>query len=112
MIWNLNDALFIGVWACVGSILGFFSFRDIPDKPTSYKIAQCCLSVCIGLFLAFPLSMYLFESEMFSFSKQLSIMLGGIGAFGLPDLILTHWKKLTSIAIVKLAGKAVNREND
>ena len=104
MILCLADAIFIGVWAFIGSVLGFFAFSNTPNKSPSYRLGRCCLSVGIGLFIAFPLCEYL--QELGKFSKHLNIMLGGIGAFGLPDIILTYWPRIAENIITKVFDKS------
>ena len=92
MYLNINDFLFLGVWAFAGSILGFCAFALPTCKTTISRIKRCCLSIGIGIFIAFPISIYLIETE--HFSKQSSIMLGGLGSFGLPDFIIKHWSNV------------------
>lgn len=106
MILHLSDALFIGIWAFIGSVLGFFAFSNTPNKSPLYRFSRCCLSVGIGLFIAFPLCEYL--QELGKFSKHLNIMLGGLGAFGLPDFILKYWPKVTNAAITKVLDRVID----
>ena len=106
MILCLPDALFIGIWAFIGSVLGFFAFSNTPNKSPLYRFSRCCLSVCIGLFIAFPLYEYL--QELGKFSKHLNIMLGGLGAFGLPDFILKYWPKVINAAITKVLDRVID----
>lgn len=109
MILCLPDALFIGIWALIGSVLGFFAFSNMPNKSPLYRFGRCCLSVGIGLFIAFPLYEYL--QELGKFSKHLNIMLGGLGAFGLPDFILKYWPKVTNAAITKVLDRIIDNNN-
>lgn len=106
MILCLADAIFIGVWAFIGSVLGFFAFSNTPNKSLSYRFGRCLLSISIGLFIAFPLCEYL--QELGKFSKNLNIMLGGLGAFGLPDFILKYWPKITNAAVTKVVDRAID----
>lgn len=106
MVLDLNDVLFIGIWAFTGSILGFFAFSNDPDKTPQQRFKRCCLSVCVGLFIAFPLCEYL--QELGKFSKNLNIMLGGLGAFGLPDFILKYWPKITNAAVTKVVDRVID----
>ena len=106
MILCLADAIFIGVWAFIGSVLGFFAFSNTPNKSPSYRFSRCLLSISIGLFIAFPLCEYL--QELGKFSKNLNIMLGGLGAFGLPDFILKYWPKIINTAVTKVVDRVID----
>lgn len=111
MCLNVNDFLFLGVWASIGSILGFCAFALPTCKTIASKIKRCCLSIGIGIFIAFPITTYLVETEQFS--KQLSIMFGGLGSFGLPDFIIKHWsdvlQKLIDVFTLDKVNKDKNR---
>ncbi len=104
MTFNINDTLFLGVWSIIGSALGFFALRNTHYIPTKEKLKQCLLSIGLGLFIAFPLYEYLTYSDSFPFSQKLNIMLSGIGAFGLPDIILRHWPKIVNKIMDRLFG--------
>ena len=104
MVFHLNDTVFLGAWAIVGSTLGYLAFRSSPGNSPSERLKQCLLSIGLGLFLAFPLYEYLNYSDVFPFSKNLNMMLSGIGAFGLPDIILRYWPKIVSKLIDKVFG--------
>ena len=104
MVFHLNDTVFLGAWAIVGSTLGYLAFRSSPENSPSERLKQCLLSVGIGLFLAFPLYEYLNYSDVFSFPKKLNMMLSGVGAFGLPDIILRHWPKMVNKLMDKFFG--------
>ena len=110
MVFCINDAVYTGFLAVAGSVLGFFAFRRNPDMDTNAIVKNCLLSIGIGLLVTYPITEYLFEIN--HFSKKLSIMLGAVGAFGLPDIILKYYPILTrAIAtkvIDKIADKAVN----
>ena len=114
MVFCINDVVYTGFWAVAGSVLGFFAFRRSPDMDTNTIVKNCLLSVGIGLLVAYPITEYLFEIK--HLSNKLSIMLGTVGAFGLPDIILKYYLTLThTIAtkvIDKIADKAVNVVND
>lgn len=103
---NYLDFIFIGLWALIGSALGFFSFTNTPRMCPIERFMKCMLSIGVGIFISLPIATYLTESQIFS--KQLSLMLGGISAFGLPDFILKHWNsiidKITNRAIEKTIG--------
>ena len=103
MVLEYVDILFLGAWAFVGSILGFFAFTNTHEKTPIDRFKRCCLSIGIGMFLAFPITTYLLDIHQFS--KTLSIMIGGLGALGLPDFILKYWPKL----IAGLADKIVDK---
>lgn len=106
MVLEYVDALFLGAWAFIGSILGFFAFTNSNDKSPIDRIKRCCLSVGIGLFIAFPITIYLLDTH--EYSKHLSIMLGGLGAFGLPDFIIKYWPKLTAGVADRVVDKALD----
>ena len=108
MTFGYIDALFIGIWALIGSILGFFAFSNSPHKTPLERFKRCCLSIGIGLFIAFPLCTYL--EELDKFSKHLNIMLGGLGAFGLPDFILKYWPKITNAAVTKVVDRVIDND--
>lgn len=98
----LLDYIYIGCWATIGSVLGFFAFRRDETMNTKAVIKNCCLSVGIGLLIAYALTAYLREIE--SFSNTLSMRIAAIGAFGIPDLVLKNWSKVT--------GKLMDRLTD
>lgn len=98
-----TDLIFLGVWSFLGSVLGYLSFSIPVDKTIWYKIRRLFLSIGVGMFIAFPISWYLVEHSIFS--KQLSLMLGGLGAFGLSDFIIKYWPKITE----SVANILVNR---
>ena len=106
----ISDVVYTGFWAIAGSVLGFFSFRRTPDMGTGAIIRNCFLSIGIGLLVAYPITEYLFEVR--HLSKRLSIMLGTVGAFGLPDIILKYYpiliQTVAAKVIDKIANKAVN----
>ena len=104
MVFLLDETIFLGIWAIVGSTLGFLSFRNSYEKSRSERLKQYALSVSLGLFLAFPLYEYLNFSGTSPFSKKLNMMLSGVGAFGLPDIILRYWPKIVSKLIDKVFG--------
>lgn len=111
MVFHLNDTVFLGAWAIVGSTLGYLAFRSSPENSPSERLKQCLLSVGLGLFLAFPLYEYLNYSDVFPFSKNLNMMLSGVGAFGLPDIILRHWPNIVNRVMDKVFGGR-ERDND
>jgi hypothetical protein len=98
-----NDIAYICSWAFLGSILCFFSFMYVAKSSLISKIKRCLLSIYIGLFLSLPLYEYL--QWLNKFPKSLNIMLCGIGAFGLPDFILSHWSKLVQAFVFKAVDK-------
>ena len=107
MVFCISDAVYTGFWAVAGSVLGFFSFRRTPDMDTSSIIRNCLLSIGIGLLVAYPITEYLFEIE--HLSKRLSIMLGTVGAFGLPDIILKYYPTLTQAIATKVVDKIADK---
>ena len=110
MVFYINDVVYTGFWAVAGSVLGFFAFRRNPDMDTNTIVKNCLLSIGIGLLVAYPITEYLLEIK--HLSNRLSIMLGTVGAFGLPDIILKYYPILTHAVatkvIDKIARKAVN----
>lgn len=110
MYLNVNDFLFLGIWASIGSILGFCAFALPTCKTVISRIKRCCLSIGIGIFIAFPISTYLVETEQFS--KQLSIMFGGLGSFGLPDFIIKHWSDILQKLIDVFTLDKINKDKN
>lgn len=106
MTLELTEIIFLGLWSLLGSILGFFAFMNDPNKTPKERFKRCLLSIGIGLFIAFPLTSYLKETN--TFSHSLNIMLGGLGAFGLPDFILKYWPILSN----SLVNIIVNKTKD
>lgn len=106
---GIEDILFIGGWAFIGSILGFLTFAHDTSKSILDKIKRCCLSIGVGIFIAFPISIYLIDTE--TCSKSLSIMIGGLGAFGLPDFIMKYWPCIIQQAIDKLINNKLGNNN-
>ena len=106
MTLELAEIIFLGLWSLLGSILGFFAFINDPSKTPKERFKRCLLSIGIGLCIAFPLTSYLKETN--TFSHSLDIMLGGLGAFGLPDFILKYWPKLSN----SLVNIIVNKTED
>ena len=105
MLPNLSELIYLGVWALIGSILGFLSFAYDPHKPFRDNFCRGILSVGVGLFLAFPLFTYLDETK--HFSKHLNILIGGLGAFGLPDFVMKWWPKLIQAVATRVVDKAI-----
>ncbi len=103
LTFNQQDLVYIGVWALVGSILGFLAFRCTPAMSPYVKIRQGLLSVGIGFLVAFPVTQYLYEEV--EFSGSLSILLGGLSAFGLPDFILRYYPKISKAVATLVAEK-------
>ena len=92
MDYNFLEYVYLGVWALIGSTLGFFAFVYTPSKSPQENLSRGVLSISIGLFLALAILIYI--DEMHNFSKLFNIMVSGLGAFGLPDFILKWWPKL------------------
>lgn len=103
MLLTTQEILFLGVWALIGSILGFFAFTNTPELRPLLRLYKCCLSVGIGLFISFPICIYLQEIQMFS--KSTNIMFSGLGAFGLPDFLLKYWPRLMHNVVDKVLDK-------
>lgn len=91
-VFCIEEVIYIVIWSFLGSVLGFFSFSYIPRKAPIDNFKRCIKSICVGIFIAFPLCLYLEESN--TFSKTLNITIGGLGAFGLPDMLLNWWPRM------------------
>lgn len=102
-----TKVLYIGVWAVVGSILGFLSFTYNPNKNLIDNSLRCFLSVGLGLFIAFPV--YTFLSEKEYASENLSIMISGLSALGLPDFLLKYYPVLAR-ALTRKAIKTIDNK--
>ena len=109
MTLELAEIIFLALWSLLGSILGFFAFINDPSKTPKERFKRCLLSIGIGLFIAFPLTSYLKETN--TFSHSLDIMLGGLGAFGLPDFILKYWPKLSNSLVNIIVNKTEDMAN-
>ena len=107
MVLEHVDILFLGAWAFIGSLLGFFAFTNSHEKTPMERFKRCCLSIGIGMFLAFPITTYLLDTN--EFSKTLSVMLGGLGAFGLPDFVTKYWSRLIESIAEKVVGKTLDK---
>lgn len=105
-VFCLEEVIYISIWAFLGAILGFFSFSYVPKKKPIDNFKRCLKSIGVGLFIAFPLCLYLEESN--TFSKTLNITIGGLGAFGLPDILLNWWPRLSEA----LASRVVSTVED
>ena len=110
MVFYIDDAVYTGFWAVAGFVLGFFAFRRNPDMDTNAIVKNCLLSIGIGLLVTYPITEYLFEIKQLS--KKLSIMIGTVGAFGLPDLILKYYPKLTQALAIKVIDKITDKAVD
>ena len=98
------ELIYLGVWAFIGSVLGFFAFSYTPERTPFGNFLRGVLSVGIGMFIAFPLWAYLEETQ--GMSRTLSMMLSGLGAFGLPDFIVKWWPRFVQTIGEKLLDKA------
>ena len=107
MVLEYVDILFLGAWSFIGSVLGFFAFTNTHEKSPIERFERCCLSIGIGMFLAFPITTYLLDTH--EFSKTLSIMIGGLGAFGLPDFVTKYWSRLIESIAEKVVDKTLDK---
>lgn len=106
----IEEALYLGIWAFIGSFLGFFAFSNNPAMIPIKRFKRCLLSIGVGVFIAFPVFTYL--TEYTEFSTKFSIMISGLSAFGLPDFILKHYPKLLCNSVYKLTkNNEINPEN-
>ena len=100
---TIAEMIYLGVWAFIGSVLGFFAFSYTPDRTPFINFMRGILSVGVGMFIAFPLWAYLEETH--GMSRTLSMMLSGLGAFGLPDFIMKWWPRLAQAIAEKFVSK-------
>lgn len=105
-----EDLIFLGIWVLLGSVLGFFSFSVPIHKSFSAKLKRCLLSIGVGLIISFPLCYYLMEFGIVS--KQLSILISGLSAFGLPDFIIKYWPKILKEGIDKVINEHDEDKHD
>lgn len=106
----IKEYIFLTVWTFLGSTIGYFSFTYSPKKPPIVRFGRGVLSICLGMFLALPI--FFFCLEVQQYSTRISMMLSGLGAFGLPDFILNHYSSiLRSIAYKTLKFK-VDKQTD
>lgn len=98
------ELIYLGTWAFIGSVLGFFAFSYTPENTPLKNFFRGLLSVGVGMFIAFPLWAYLEETQ--EMSRTLSMMLSGLGAFGLPDFIMKWWPRAVQTLGEKFLDKA------
>lgn len=102
-----HEIVYILAFYALGAALGFFSFRYDRTKPKLESAFNCILTIFIGMFLAYIFASYLEEHKVFSTS--MNMLVGGLGSFGLPDLVIKNWPKITDkiadLAMHKVAGK-------
>lgn len=110
MFLSITELIFLVVWTIIGSVLGFLSFSYTPKESLTYNFIRCCLSIGIGLFISIPITIYLVEEK--ELSSSLSIFIGGIGAFGLPDTISRYYsiiiRRLIFIFLTKTKESKLN----
>lgn len=102
------EMLYLGVWTFIGSTLGFFAFSFTAERSPLKNLLRGLLSIGVGMFIAFPIWAYLEETR--EMSRTLSMMLSGLGAFGLPDFIMKWWPKIVQALGEKFIDKSF--END
>lgn len=105
---TVEEVLFLGGWALVGSSLGYFAFADTSKKSPQERLGRYILSVGIGVFLAFPVYIYLTENKVFS--TRLSMTIAGLGSFGLPDFVLKYYPIISRTIARKLLS--TNKTNN
>lgn len=88
----LNELIYLGVWSLIGSTLGYFAFVDRTNLSRTQRWARLFLSIGIGMFIAYPIFIYCLEHP--DISPKMSVMLAGLGAFGLPDFILSYHTRI------------------
>ena len=101
---DVHALIFLLIWSFIGGILGFLSFTrtTLPLRP-KHRFQRCCLSVLVGMFIALPTYLYLYEEEIFS--QKMSILIGGLCSFGLSDFIIKNWPELLKRIVGKLETK-------
>ena len=99
------ELIYLGVWATIGSVLGFLAFGYTPHKSPRDNFCRGVLSICVGLFLALPICMYLEEAK--HMSKHLNILISGLGAFGLPDFVMKWYPRLIQAIAARVVDKAI-----
>lgn len=107
---TLQEVLYLGIWSLIGSGIGYFAFGDMPKLAPKERIKRCLLSIAVGMFISFPIFTYFIETEMFS--PKLSLMISGICAFGLPDIILRHSNKILSAFIYRITNGLIDTNKD
>lgn len=99
------ELVYLGVWAFIGSVLGFLSFGYTPSKSPRDNFCRGVLSVGVGLFLAFPICLYLEETK--HFTRHMNILISGLGAFGLPDFVMKWYPKLIQAIAARVVDKTI-----
>ena len=95
-----DEIVFILFFYLLGGILGYFAFKCKYDQKILTILFDCTITALIGMFLAYILANYLEENKVFS--KPMNILIGGLGSFGLPDIVITYFPTLK-----KLVGREV-----
>ena len=99
-----KELLFVTIWAALGGILGFFSFRFKSSNSLAENVRSCIVSVGTGILFGLPLCVYLIESK--HFSQPFSVLLCGLGSFGIPDLVVKAYPMLEALAMKFVKNKA------
>lgn len=100
MVLCINDSIYTGCWALGGSLLGFFSFRFLSIKGVSNTVRQCILSLGIGVMIAFTTTEYLITVQ--DMPKKVSMMIGALAAFGLPDILLRYYPQIIKYFVFRV----------
>lgn len=95
MVYTKEELLYIIPFYILGALLGYFAFEYKLYENKMDIVKKCILTTCMGTFLAYIFSSILLDYE--KFSKHTCMVLGGLGSFGFPDLVLNYWKKLVHI---------------
>lgn len=102
-----SEIIYILAFYALGAALGFFSFRFDREKSKLENLFNCCFTTCLGMFFAYILACYLEEHHIFS--KNMNMVLGGLGSFGLPDIVIKYYPRFTdkiaNIAMAKVSSK-------
>ena len=105
-MFTFEELIYLIPFYAIGACLGYFSFRYQYGKTKWETIGSCALTTGVGIFLALIFVGYLEEKQ--TFTRHTNMLIGGLGSFGFPDLVLRYWKKFTYIGL-HLAMKYLNR---
>ena len=100
-----QEVLYILAFYTIGAILGFFSFRFSYNKTISQNLLNGLVTVCLGVFLAYIIANYLEEEHIFS--KAMNMLVGGLGSFGLPDIVIKYYPRLSHKAVQTVMNKDI-----
>lgn len=104
-----EEVVFILLFYTLGGILGYFAFRhkSCAVLPT---IGNCLLTTGIGVFLAYIFANYLQEHSIFS--RSMNMLIGGLGSFGFPDIVINAFPSVKEIIINLIVAKYNTRPKE